>query len=70
MKGCPACKQLYAGEQIRFCRWDGSTLQTVVVGFDEAAARHLPRQRHYQLSSEELTDLSGELTMGIKGKET
>jgi hypothetical protein len=45
MKGCPTCSQLYAGEQIRFCRWDGATLQPVVVTLDEETTKDL--LRHY-----------------------
>jgi hypothetical protein len=50
MKGCPTCNQLYAGDQIRFCRWDGATLQPVVVTLDDETTRDLARKNNKTLS--------------------
>ena len=54
MKACPSCSQLYAGDQIRFCRWDGGTLQPVVVTLDDETTRELLRKHTYQKTSAQL----------------
>lgn len=37
MKQCCICRQLFADENLKFCRFDGSALVNEVAGPDEAA---------------------------------
>lgn len=37
MKQCVKCRQLFANENLRFCRFDGSPLANEAVAPDEAA---------------------------------
>ena len=37
MKRCPKCRQLYAGADLRFCRFDGSPLISEATPPEEAA---------------------------------
>ncbi|HEY6242411.1 MAG TPA: hypothetical protein VIX17_00610 [Pyrinomonadaceae bacterium] len=64
MKGCPSCSQLYAGDQIRFCRWDGATLQLVVVKLDDETTRDLLRKIKQKTSAHS----SGRLAIKIEGR--
>jgi len=62
MKGCPNCRQLYAGDQIRFCRWDGATLQQVDVKIDNETTKDLLLKSKQKTSA----PLSGRLAIKIE----
>ena len=64
MKGCPNCRQLYAGDQIRFCRWDGATLQPVEVKLDDETTRDLLRKSKQKTSAHS----TGRLAIKIGGR--
>ena len=42
MKQCPKCRQLYADGNLRFCRFDGSSLINEATPPEEAATILLP----------------------------
>jgi len=42
MKQCPKCRQLFTGEDLRFCRFDGSSLTSEVTSPDEVATIRFP----------------------------
>ncbi len=42
MKECPKCQQLYRNDDLRFCRFDGSSLISKATPSQEAATILLP----------------------------
>ena len=42
MKQCPKCRQLFTDEDLRFCRFDGSSLTSEATPPDEAATILFP----------------------------
>lgn len=42
MKECPRCKQSYRNDDLRFCRFDGSSLVSKTTPSQEAATLRLP----------------------------
>jgi len=43
MKECPICRQVFADENLRFCRYDGTPLVSKTLRADEAMTIRLKR---------------------------